>query len=248
MVNRKKAGLITNVCIAVVLLGLGIAVFTADLGGIFISVSAPVSAGKNGQISLMFVLDEGVKTADLDNTIKKLESTNTKATFFVSGAWAAKGNNKEFVKILAGKGELFELGNMGYTGKNLAKQSESAQYAEILNCHKLIKAITGETSFETVDGAVEAVQSTIVEMNLFLPLNGVFDKKTLKCAQKLGYRAVMWQRDATANAIVNAVENLSGGEFILMKPDFTTANNLHTILRKYDEKGFEVVKVGANLA
>jgi len=248
MAKRKKVGLITNICIAVVLVGLGFAVFTADLANVFISVTAPVYNGKTGRISLMFAIDETTRAADLDEVLKKLETTNTQATFFISGAWAMKGDNKEFVKEIAENYDLFELGNYAFTGKSLAKQSEKNQYIEISNCHKLIKNLTGGIDFSRLKGKVVAEETDGIEMNLFLPPHGLFDKKTLKCAQKLGYRTVMFSRNATENVLVTATENINGGEFILLKPDYTTSNNLHKILLKYDQNRLETVKISANLA
>jgi len=233
MARSKKASLITNLCIAVVLFGLGFAVFTADLANVFISVSAPVSNGKPERISVLFAVEENTSYEDLDVLLKRLEVTKTPATFFVAGVWATKTANRDLVKIMA---EKFEIGNMGFSGKALAKKSEKDQYAEIYNCHKLIKSITSEADFSKTNGGVSAEVGEPYEMSLFMPPQGSFDKKTLKCAQKMGYKAVMWSTES--------VENVHGGDFILLKVNLSTSA-WYPISNKLS--AFKIAKVSENL-
>jgi peptidoglycan/xylan/chitin deacetylase (PgdA/CDA1 family) len=245
MTKKKKVTLISNLCIAVVLIGLGIAVFTADLTNVFISVSAPIKNGNANAVSMIFAVDEQTNLTELNKILDILDgdavNAKTNATFFVGGAWAAK--NADLVKRIS---KDFEIGNHGYSNKNLAKLSEKAQYGEIEKCHSTIHTITAATSVTEVSAGVFDVQEgAAVRMNLFLPPNGSFDKKTLKSAEKLGYKTVMWSRDATVNT---ANANTAGaGDFILFEATATLSQLLPAILRDYRQKNLAIVSISDNL-
>lgn len=252
MTKKKKIAVITNVCIALVLIGLGIAVFTVDLSDIFISVGAPVSSGSRtgSEISLMFVVEDD--SSYLNEIMTALKSKGIPATFFIGGNWASK--NRDTVKQIA---EDFEIGNHAYYNQSLAKLKEADQYNEIANCHSMIYTITSSTQITVSDGeyydedgnpldGVEAKDG--VEMNLFLPPNGSFNKKTLKCAEKLGYRTVMWSVDATNGSIYDKATAVRGGDFVLLKPSLATYSSLNNILVTYQRQNLTPVSVSQNIA
>jgi peptidoglycan/xylan/chitin deacetylase (PgdA/CDA1 family) len=246
MANRKKVTLISNLCIALVLLGLGAAIFTADITNLFISVSAPITNGNadGGKVSLVFVVEDDARY--LDETLAFLKNTNTPATFFIGGDWASKHRDK----VIAISRE-FEIGNHAYNNKSLAKLNEKTQYSEIASCHTLVKTITSATEVPVGAGGQvgEFQQNPGVTMNLLLPPNNSFNKSTLKCADGLGYRTILCSRDATNGIIFDkAVGGISGGEFVLLKPSLSPYAALTSILSAYSARNLEVVSVGRNLA
>ena len=80
-------------------------------------------------------------------------------------------------------------------------------------------------------------------MTLFAPPSGAFSVTTLKVAEKLGYRSIMWSkdtidwRDNDVNLIVKRATAVDSGDFILMHPKAHTLKALPTILQFYFEKG-----------
>jgi peptidoglycan/xylan/chitin deacetylase (PgdA/CDA1 family) len=258
MTRKKKITLTANLCIAVVLIGLGVAIFTADLTQVFISVGAPLKSGNGNNVSLMFQL-ENLKTGD-DYTLqvaKLLRDNNVPATFFVGGKWASDNRDKV---INLTQISLFELGNHAYNNRNLSKLKEKDQNAEIVGCHTMVKTITtgGFSSVITggEDGGVdpnitETEPTPGVEMKLFLPPNGNFNKRTLRCAERNGYRTVIWSRNATesTNLYTDAGANLKGGELILLRPNLATytflTNAINTKL--YEKAGVTLTTVSQSI-
>jgi len=259
--KRKKVTLISNVCIACVLVGLSIAIFTADLTSVFISVSAPVTSGKDG-VSLMFVLEDDADQAE--EIITYLQSQSMPATFFVGGNWTTKSTkvptadglvsrqNSNAIMRIAGDPN-FELGNHAYTNRNLAGMKESDQFAEIRNCHTRIYTLTSSTKGSNIIGGNEndiIENPEPVSMNLFLPPNGSFNKRTLRSAEKLGYRTVMWSKDATKNGqelIYNPAQKIQGGDLILLRADTASYALLHLILNYCKTNNLGLEKVSKNI-
>ena len=240
---KKKVAIISNICIAVVLVGLGVAVFTTDLSNVFLSVSAPVYNGdRNGdQVSLMFVVEDDARF--LPEILELLEERDTPATFFVGGKWAS--SNRAALLSIASN-DKFELGNHAYNNRSLARLNESAQRKEIQNNHSLVKAITSGTQLNTEEG--NEIREGVC-MKLFLPPNGSFNKTTLKVAERLDYRTVMWSRDATTGSIFDkAVDGIRSGDLVLLRPSLATFASLIGILTEYGRKGFDVVKVSENIS
>jgi len=221
----KRVTLVSNLCIAVVLIGLGAAVFTADITGIFISVSAPVSNGnrQNGQISIMFVVEEDNRF--LPEILEKLKDKNIPATFFIGGNWAS--NNRETVKDIA---MHFEIGNHAWSNRSLARLNERDQLAEISQAHTLIREITGERA------------------NLFLPPNASFNNRTLRSAERLEYRTIMWSRNATQGIIFDkAVYGITSGDFVMFRPSLSTYAALPSILNEYTKRNLQIVSLSKHL-
>ena len=216
------------------------AIFTTDLSGVFLSVGAPVYNGdrEGDKISLMFVLEDD--SAYVSEILDVLKSHDVDATFFVGGKWAS--THQTLVKKIA---EDFELGNHGYSNENLAKLSKAKQSNEIVSCHNLIKTITSGTKLDTEQG--NKIVSG-VEMKLFSPPEANFNKTTLKCAEKAGYKTVMWSKNATDGIIFEkATTDIHGGEIILLSASAATLGVLDTILAEYSAKNLRAVKISDNI-
>ena len=100
---------------------------------------------KKNMVSIVFLLQGEV---DVDAFIKKLEKTNTKATFFIDGNWFENHN----AKVLEIMEKGYEVGNLSYNGnyqdssfvwmdtiiKKIGKQKQSYCYSEKENKDDLI--------------------------------------------------------------------------------------------------------------
>ena len=183
------------------------------------------SADKKG-VALMFNVYEGREV--VDGILDVLKAENAKATFFVGGCWA--DDNTEALKRIVSEGHL--LANHGYFHKDGKKLDKAGNVAEIENCHKVVEALTGE------------------KMRYFAPPSGSYSVETLKAAESLGYKTIMWTldtidwRDNDENLIYErATKKATSGAFILMHPKKHTLQALPKIIKFYKEKGLDLKTV-----
>lgn len=169
----------------------------------------------------------------LDGILKTLKDYDARVTFFVGGMWAEK--NKDRLNEFVSSGH--EIGNHGYLHKDSDKLSEKRLTDEITLCHKMVKGLSG------------------VEMTLFAPPSGAYDNQTLRIAESLNYKTVMWTRDTIdwrdkdENLVYKrAVKDLKGGDLILMHPTAHTLAALPRILKEISEKGLVADTVSKTLA
>ncbi len=232
-INGRRV--LTNLIIAIML----IAVSCVAMYGInFVTSSKMVygvyySGNENSKkVSLMINVYWG--TEFLDDMLQILEENDVKTTFFVGGTWAVKESDMLEKIYKAGH----EIGNHGYYHKEQGKLTADKNYEEIVNTHKLVKQILG------------------IDMNLFAPPSGSYNKKTVEMANELGYKTIMWTegrdtidwRDKDSEVIYSrAIKNCKGGDFVLMHPTEATKNALDRIIKTLKQQGFELCTVSENL-
>lgn len=224
---------VVNICIAVMLVLVGGVALLAGVN--FVPATAVSGVYYNGDkssknISLMVNVYWG--TEYIQPMLDIFEENNVKTTFFIGGTWAV--SNEELLNKMIEKGH--ELGNHGYHHKDHDKISEEENLKQIKNTHTIVKELTG------------------VDMNLFAPPSGAYNKTTVASATSLGYQTIMWTRDTIdwrdhdANLIYNrAVKNPSGGDLILMHPTEATVKALPKIIEKLQNDGFYLTTVSENI-
>ncbi len=173
----------------------------------------------NNNVSLMINVYWG--TEYLDDILKSFEDVGMTTTFFVGGTWVK--SNPDVLKKIIEKGH--EIGSHGYNHKDHDKLSYNENYNEIYNTHTLVKQITG------------------IEMTLFAPPSGAYNKTTVNVANALKYKTIMWTRDTIdwrdkdSNLVyTRATENIMGGDLVLMHPTQHTLEALPKILNTIKEK------------
>lgn len=181
-------------------------------------------------VSLMFNVYMGSEY--IDGILSELEKGNAKATFFVGGSWAVK-NSELLAKI---KDAGHEIGNHGYWHKDHKNLSIEKNTTEMMLTHKVVKELTG------------------YEITLFAPPSGSFGNNTLKVAQDIGYKTIMWTkdtidwRDKDANLIyTRATKKPCGGDLILMHPTQCTLKALPDIIAFYNQSGYKLTTVSENI-
>ena len=180
----------------------------------------------SNKVALMFNCYENAEVVrGIADTLVKY---GFKATFFLGGCFV--DDNIELMKYLAENGH--ELANHGYFHKEHSKLSSSQNLLEIQNCHNIVKAHTG------------------VEMNLFAPPSGDYNKTTIEVCEKIGYKVILWSldtidwRDKNEKIVYNrATQKIKGGDFVLMHPKQHTLKVLPDILNFYLQKGLIVTTV-----
>ncbi len=151
----------------------------------------------------------------LEKMLDTFKKHNIKTTFFVGGTWVKE--NKDLLKRIYNDGH--EIASHGYNHKEHGNLSFEGNYKEIKDCHDIV--------YETLG----------VKMELFAPPGGSYNKNTIKAAEELGYKTIMWTRDTidwrdkdTKLIISRAVTNMTGGDLILMHPTACTAEALESII------------------
>ncbi len=233
MKRRTKLAVITNVCLALLVLAVA-AVCFLPAGIPAASLADRVYYNGNREscrISLMFNVYWGGEF--LGGIMDVLERYGVRATFFIGGCWA--DDNAELVKEIADRGH--ELGNHGYFHKDQSALSYEQNAEEISSCGKLVETLTGQ------------------EVTLFAPPSGAYAEQTVRAAEDLGYSVIMWSkdtidwRDHDASLIYRrATQNAQGGDLVLMHPTEATLEALPSVLEHYARMGLLQSVVSANIA
>jgi len=228
--------IIANLAIAVVLVVLSIAVFSADFGRIYTTVAAPVTIGNtaNKNVSFMICVESQSDGAAVDEIMNTLALRKVSATFFVTGSWAMR--NPQRIRNMQTLG--FEIANHGFSGGDMRKMSVEQKKKEILDTHTLVKGLVG------------------VDMKLFLPPANGYNRDLLKISEGLGYTVVLsccdvksTAKDASAASIFEkATEKPQNGHLILICPTAYVVDALPSILDFYADLEFGVIKVSDNIA
>lgn len=210
---------ISSIIIVVVLSAIVLYLGTSSYNYVFSYQNEDIIYNGNRQsnkVSLMINVYWG--TEYIKGMLDVLDSYNAKTTFFIGGSWAEKEN--EMLEEIVSRGH--EIASHGYFHKDHKYLSYDQNYDEIKANHGLIKAFTG------------------MDMNLFAPPSGSFNKSTIASAKDLGYKVIMWSkdtidwRDKDANIIFSrATSGIRGGDLILMHPTECTLKALPLILEYY---------------
>ena len=230
ILSEKKLNAITAIILCVLLIGVSIVCF-APSNVVYISggkTYEPIYVGDRNQdkVAICFNVYEGSDV--VEGILEELNSRGAKATFFIGGCWA--DDNLNLVKKIISEGH--EVGNHGYYHKDHSKLNEEQNRAEMTLLHELIKS---ELNYD---------------IKLFAPPSGAFSLETLKVAENLGYKTIMWSkdtvdwRDKNQKVVYNrATKSVSGGDIILMHPKEHTLQALPEILEFYKQKGLAIVTV-----
>lgn len=229
----KKSVIISNCVIVAMLLTL---VALSYSNAIALNVKADarvIYAGNTNQNKVSFMINVYQNEDCVLDMMDIFDAYKVKATFFVGGCWAVK--HLDVVEQIYSRG--FEIGNHGFHHKDHDKLSFEANTQEIKACHDVLFKNLG------------------VEMTLFAPPSGAYNKTTVDAAESLNYKTIMWThdtidwRDQNEDLIFKrATKDLSNGDLILMHPTPKTVLALTKILAYAINNGFEPTTVSACLA
>lgn len=221
-------------CLIVLILA-GLSVLAIWGGNMLVNTSTVSGVYYNGDkssknISLMINVYWG--TEYLDTMLEILKENDVKTTFFIGGTWAVL--NEDMLQKIYQDGH--EIANHGYHHKDHDKLDEKGNLDEISTTHTIVKELLN------------------VEMELFAPPSGAYDKTTVSVASSLGYKTIMWTRDTVdwrdkdAELIYSrAIKNASGGDLILMHPTEKTVEALPKIIDWFKQNGFNLTTVSQTI-
>lgn len=161
-----------------------------------------------------------------------LDEYGAAATFFIGGCWA--DDHVDCVREIAARGH--EIGSHGYFHLSHDTLGFDANVREIATSVELLSLVTHRP------------------VTLFAPPSGAYSEETVRAAESMGLKTVLWSRDTVdwrdKDADIcfeRATKGVSGGELILMHPMAHTVRALPRILSYLKEHGLRAVTVGENL-
>lgn len=197
------------------------------------SKSKPVYEGNKDKKVMAFTCNVAWGNEYIPPLLKVFKDNDVKVTFFVEGRWAEK--NPELLKLIAGQGH--EIGNHGYSHAHHAQLSLEQNINEIKDAEKVLQKITGHKPV------------------LFAPPYGEFSELTVKAAETLNYKMIMWTIDTIdwkkpgVNYIVNKVlKNAGNGKIVLMHPTQDTVNAMPIIIQNLQQMGYKIITVSELLS
>ena len=210
---------VSNIAIVLMLILVGSVTLNFNSTNVFgtSKVEAIYEGNRDGSYaSLMFNVYWG--TEYIEDILEILDNFNVKCTFFVGGTWAEK--NQSVLEQISTRGH--EIGNHGYFHKDHDKLDYNGNYEEINANHSLIKSLLD------------------IDMNLFAPPSGAYNKTTIDVADSLGYKTIMWSKDTidwrdkdSELVYRRATTDIKGGDLVLMHPTLHTVTALPKILEYY---------------
>ena len=189
----------------------------------------PIYSVATDKKKIAITFDAAWSAEDTDELIKTLKKHNAKATIFAVGDWVDK--NPEAVKKFHKSGH--EMANHSDTHAAFSKISREEIKAEIINCNKKIKTITG------------------FEPKLVRAPSGDYDNKSIEVAESLGMKMIQWDCDSLDWKLLSVEEMYSrittkvqNGSILLFHNGVkNTPEALDKILAKLKADGYEFVTV-----
>ncbi|MBR2908922.1 MAG: polysaccharide deacetylase family protein [Clostridia bacterium] len=215
---------LVNVClVAIVFVTMAVCGYATnqEVVATFKSYNGVIYAGDQNDNKVALMINVYWGTEYLLEMLDALDKYEAKATFFVGKTWV-----NEFpgmLRTIYDRGH--EVGNHGSYHKN----------------HELLSY---DENLREIQGCTMAVSNVITkEMTLFTPPSGSYNKHTLNAAKDLGYTTVLWTRDTIdwrdrdeELIYKRAIQDVKGGDIILMHPTMPTKEALPRILEYIKSK------------
>lgn len=229
--SSRKIAAITNCVLVLVLALIGTVCFLPAAESVSgVEDKVYYKGSSEDGVSLMFNVYWG--TEEVRGILNVLDEYEAKATFFIGGSWA--DDNVDCLKEIASRGH--EIASHGYFHRDHDKLDYNGNLQEIKTSVDFIQTAAGVT------------------VTLFAPPSGAYNDDTVKAAESLGLRTVMWSRDTVdwrdkdeAVCFSRATKNIGGGDLVLMHPMKHTLAALPKILATYRGNGLRAVTVSENL-
>lgn len=231
--SKKQLGKLMLIVFSVLILG----IISYDLLKNNLTVttlqSQPIYQGDTNykRMALTFNVDWGEEY--LPAILSALEQHDSKATFFITGRFAAKFPG--LVKQIADQGH--EIGNHGYSHPHPDNISKRENQREIKSTEEVLKNCCGVTTV------------------LFAPPYGEHKQHVVESAEEIGYKTILWTIDTIdwdksrqakdiENKVLNSAQN---GAIVLMHPTDRTVLALPAILEQLTKEGYELSTVSEAL-
>lgn len=181
--------------------------------------------GNSHKPMIAFMINVAWGNEYIPDILATLRDENVKATFFLDGSWLLK--NKDIARTILEEGH--ELSNHAYTHRNMSTLSESQVKKEILATEQLL------------------IDLGVTNNQWFAPPSGDFDQQTIRVANQLGLKTVLWTIDTIdwkkpePDWIIRKIETrLEPGAMILMHPTLSSSKALQGMIHKAKSRNLAV--------
>lgn len=188
----------------------------------------PIYKGNPNSKEIAFACNVYWGNEHIPDLLNIFKEEDIKITFFIGGSWAR--SFPRLLKMIYNEGH--EIGNHGYNHKDHRTLTLEENKAEILKAEKQIEEIIG------------------VKTRLFAPPSGEFNKETIKAAEELGYKIIMWsidtidwKRPGSQYIRDKVLKNVHNGAIVLMHPVNDTVEALHNIIAELKEQGYMITNI-----
>lgn len=219
-----KVLVIMSVLLVISILGYDI---LRDDTAVMTLASQPIYQGNTDhkRVGLTINVDWGEEY--IPDMLKTLKVNKAKATFFITGRFAAK--YPDIVKLIAEEGH--EIGNHGYSHPHPDKISKKENEDEILKAAEAIYEASG------------------VKTIYFAPPYGEHKPHVVEAAAEIGYKTIMWTIDTVdwdkskqpQDIYEKVIKNIQNGAIVLIHPTDRTLMALENIIKDLQQEGYELV-------
>ncbi|MDR4946393.1 polysaccharide deacetylase family protein [Neobacillus cucumis] len=172
-----------------------------------------------------FIINVAWGNEYLSDMLATLKKHNVSVTFFLEGNWTK--NNPELAKMIVSAGH--EVGNHSYSHPDMSKITADKAREQMIKTNEIIEAATGEKCV------------------WFAPPSGSYRDETVKIANELGMKTVMWTVDTvdwrkpSPDVLINRVmSKIGNGSMVLMHPTESTAKSLDRLITLIEKKNLQI--------
>jgi peptidoglycan-N-acetylglucosamine deacetylase len=185
----------------------------------------PIYKGHPDKPMVSFIINVAWGNEYLSDILATLKKHNVSATFFLEGNWTKK--NPELAKMIVSAGH--EVGNHSYSHPDMSKLTAAKTREQMIKTNEIIEAATGEKCV------------------WFAPPSGSYRDETVKIADELNMKTVMWTVDTvdwrkpSPEVLINRViSKIDKGSMVLMHPTESTAKSLDRLITLIEKKNLHI--------
>ncbi|MEH7073582.1 polysaccharide deacetylase family protein [Neobacillus drentensis] len=186
---------------------------------------APIYKGHPDKPMVTFIINVAWGNEYLSEILAVLKRHNVTASFFLEGNWVK--NNPDLAKMIVSSGH--EVGNHSYSHPDMKKLTAERAREQMVKTNEIIEAATGEKCV------------------WFAPPSGSYRDETIKVADELNMKTVMWTVDTidwrkpSPDALISRVmSKIDKGSMVLMHPTESTAKSLDRLITQIKQKNLEI--------
>lgn len=186
---------------------------------------APIYKGNPNKPMVTFIINVAWGNEYLSEMLATLKRHNISVSFFLEGNWVKK--NPDLAKMIVSSGH--EVGNHSYSHPDMKQLTASGAREQMVKTNEIIEAATG------------------VKCVWFAPPSGSYRDETIRVANELKMKTVMWTVDTvdwrkpSADQLINRViSKINNGSMVLMHPTESTAKSLDRLITQIEQKNLEI--------
>jgi len=186
---------------------------------------SPIYKGHPDKPMVTFIINVAWGNEYLSGMLATLKRHNVSASFFLEGNWVK--NNPELAKMIVSAGH--EVGNHSYSHPDMKQLTAAKAREQMIKTNEIIEAATGEKCV------------------WFAPPSGSYRDETIKIANQLNMKTVMWTVDTvdwrkpSPEVLINRVmSKIDKGSMVLMHPTESTAKSLDQLITLIQQKNLKI--------